>query len=87
MTKFLLPLLALTAAAPAFASQPAADVQTISFERDGVAYVGTVKKVGDQQVISGHEVESGRAFDLVVRNGRVSGTYAAQPINYTVAQK
>ena len=86
MTKFLLPLLALTVAAPAFA-ETAPKVAPISFERDGVAYVGTVETRGELQLISGREVRTGRSFDLVVRNGRVSGTYGDAPVNYVVAQK
>ena len=86
MTKFLLPLLALTAAAPAFAGT-SAKVSPISFERDGVAYVGTVETRGELQLISGREVQTGRSFDLVVRNGRVSGTYGDAQVNYMVAQK
>ena len=87
MTKFLLPLLALTAAAPAFATVNASQIAPISFERDGVAYVGTVETRGEMQLINGREVQTGRPFQLVVRNGRVSGTYGDTLVNYAVAQK
>lgn len=87
MTKFLLPLFALTVAAPALATTNSTAATPISFERDGVAYVGTVETKGSAQLISGREVESGRPFELVVRNGHVSGTYAGSPVSYTVAQK
>lgn len=86
MTKFLLPLLALTVAAPAFAA-PAAQVAPISFERDGISFIGTVETRGELQLISGREVQSGRPFDLVVKKGRVSGTYGDARVSYPVAQK
>ena len=86
MTKFLLPLLVF-AAAPALANTPAATVTPISFQRNGIAYVGTVETRGDVQLISGREVDSGRPFKLTVYKGYVSGTYAGSPVNYSVAQK
>jgi hypothetical protein len=83
MTKFLLPLLLVGAAAPAFAQT---SERPLSFERDGVRYTATVKTVGTTTLITGHEVDSGRSFDLRAKNGRVSGTYGTTSVNYTVGR-
>ncbi|WP_174275008.1 hypothetical protein [Sphingomonas bacterium] len=91
MTRLLLPAMALVTlsaiAAPALADQRAPTATPIAFARDGVAYVGTLRMRGETQLISGHEVDSGRPFELIVRRGRVSGTYDATPVSYTLAQK
>lgn len=83
MTKFLLPLLLVGAAAPALAET---QDKPLAFERDGIHYVATVKQVGTVTLISGHEVETGKSFDLRARNGRVDGTYASSPVSYTVGR-
>ena len=84
MTKFLLPLMLLGAAAPAVAAS--ARENPVSFERDGVRYVATVKTVGAATVISGHEVDIGKTFDLRSQNGRVTGTYGMTPVSYTLGR-
>ncbi len=84
MTKFLLPLMLLGAAVPAVAATPSN--QPVTFERDGVRYVASVKTVGTTTVISGYEVGSGKTFELRSQNGRVTGTYGATPVNYTVGR-
>lgn len=87
MSKFLLSLVAITAVAtPALAQQPS-NATPIAFERDGISYVGTVEQRGSVRLISGHEVQSGRPFELEVRNGRVTGTYGSSHVSYTVASK
>lgn len=83
MTKFLLPLLLIGAAAPAIAATPD---KPVAFERDGVRYVATVKTVGATTVISGYEVDSGKTFELRSQNGRVSGTYGVTPVSYTLGR-
>ncbi len=82
MTKFLLPLVLVGAAAPAFAGTT--QDKPLTFERDGIHYVATVKTVGTVMMISGREVESGRTFDLRAKNGRVDGTYGTSPVSYTI---
>jgi len=82
MTKFLAPLALLTVAAPALA-EPV--TQPLTFERDGIRYVATVRTVGETTFIKGREVGSGTAFELRSKNGRVTGTYAATPIDYIVS--
>lgn len=84
MTKFLLPLLLVTAAAPAIAGTT--QDKPIAFERDGVRYVATAKTIGDATLINGHEVETGKTFTLRALNGRVTGTYGATPVSYVVSR-
>lgn len=80
MIKFILPVLALLgAAAPAIAADG-----PLSFERDGVHYVATVKTVGAATLISGSEVETGKHFELRYLNGRVAGQYGAATVRYTM---
>ena len=81
MTRILLSVAALAAtlSAPALAET----AQSFKFTRDGISYVAKVRDTGRVQFISGHEVASGRSFDLRVANGRVSGNYAGSPVSYT----
>lgn len=80
MIKFVLSLTAAAALAAPLLADPSG--QPISFSRDGVSYVGTVTERDGAQIISGHEVASGNAFRLVVKNGWVNGTYGERMISY-----
>ena len=75
---FLLPLAAAAIAAPAFAGEP------IRFERDGVTYIASVSERHGIRHIVGHELASGRPFDLAVVRGQVIGTYDGQTVTYPV---
>lgn len=73
-------LAAATITAPALAETAA---QPIAFVRDGIHYVGTVTDRADgTRRISGHEIESNRAFDLTVEKGMVTGTYDRETVSY-----
>ena len=73
-------LTAATIATPALAN-PA--TSPIAFQRAGIRYVGTVTNRDDgSSLIAGHEVDSGRAFELTVANGLVKGTYDNQQVSY-----
>ena len=84
MTKFLLPLLLVAGAAPAVAATT--NDKPLAFERDGIRYVATVKTVGATTLISGHEVDTGKTFELRTRNGRVTGTYGVSSVNYVLGR-
>lgn len=65
-------------AAPAYAQ----DGKT-SFNRDGVDYSYTTKKVGEITVIEGR-TSPGGPFRLEVRDGRVRGTVNSQSVSFAV---
>ncbi|RVT93842.1 hypothetical protein [Sphingomonas crocodyli] len=61
-------------AAPALA-------ETQSFTRDGQTYTYEVKQAGEVAIVNGTD-QSGKAFSLRVRNGRVSGNYAGTAVAF-----
>lgn len=72
-TLFALAILSSVAAAPAMAE---------SFTRDGVTYDYNVKTVGQSTLISGTIVNSGQAFRLRLRDGRVTGQVGVWPVSF-----
>jgi hypothetical protein len=70
---FALAILSSVAAAPAMAE---------SFTRDGVTYDYAVKTVGKATLISGTIVNSGQAFRLRLRDGRVTGQVGVWPVRF-----
>lgn len=72
-TIFALAMLSSVAAAPAMAE---------SFTRDGVTYDYNVKTVGQSTLISGTIVNSGQAFRLRLREGRVTGQVGVWPVSF-----
>jgi hypothetical protein len=77
MTKFVL----FFAGAAALAAPALADT-SLKFERDGITYVGSISEHDGVRHISGREEGSHRAFDLLVANGRVTGNYGGDYVNY-----
>jgi len=77
MTKLVL-LASAALAAPALAD-PATPIR---FERDGVAYVGTMSEQDGVRHLSGREVHGLRTFDLQVSNGWVTGYYGGDAVAY-----
>ena len=69
-----LAILTSAVAAPALA-------ETQSFTRDGQTYQYEITKVGDAAIVSGTD-QTGKAFSLRVRNGRVSGNYAGTAVAF-----
>lgn len=61
-------------AAPALA-------ETQSFTRDGQTYQYKVTQAGNVAIVNGVD-QSGKAFTLRVRNGRVSGNYAGTAVAF-----
>lgn len=55
------------------------------FVHQGQTYVYTADDNGTAKVISGHRVEDGKSFRLVVRNGRVTGRSGDAPVTFRVA--
>lgn len=72
-TFFALAILSSVAAAPAMAE---------SFTRDGVTYDYNVKTIGESTLISGTIVNSGQAFRLRLRDGRVTGQVGVWPVRF-----
>ena len=68
-----LAILSSVAAAPAMAE---------SFTRDGVTYNYSVRTVGPATLISGTIVNSGQAFRLRLRDGRVTGQVGAWSVSF-----
>ncbi|MBB4618755.1 hypothetical protein [Sphingomonas abaci] len=55
------------------------------FTHEGQTYVYTADEAHGAKVISGHRVEDGKSFRLVVRNGRVTGRSGEAPVAFRVA--
>lgn len=55
------------------------------FVHDGATYVYSTTEKGDTTVINGRRLPDGSSFRYVVRNGRVTGSNAGQPVNFAVA--
>lgn len=68
-----LAILSSVATAPAMAE---------SFTRDGVTYSYSVRTVGAATLISGTIVNSGQAFRLRLRDGRVTGQVGTWPVSF-----
>ena len=69
-----LAILTSAVAAPALA-------ETQSFTRDGQTYQYEITKAGDSSIVTGTD-QTGKAFSLRVRNGRVSGNYAGTAVAF-----
>lgn len=83
MTKlFAAAALFIALAAPAIAADSA---NKRSFTRDGHTYVYTVTEKSGRTHIDGRRYPSGRAFQLTVRDGRVSGVSGGVPVAFTVS--
>ena len=84
MTRFSLAALTLGAAlVPAAAS--AAPAQTV-FEHAGERYVYTTKETNGRTLIRGYTENGYAPFELVVRNGRVSGTVDGRAVSFRVSE-
>lgn len=83
MKTFVLASLAVVSlATPAIAREKARE---ITFARDGVTYIYTQTRAGERTLINGQSFPSGGHFDLVVYNGRVSGTSNGFPVAFAVS--
>ena len=67
------------------ASAAFAAPQEHRFTHEGQTYVYTADEDHGAKVISGHRVEDGKSFRLVVRNGRVTGRSGEAPVAFRVA--
>lgn len=67
------------------ASVALAAPQEHRFTHEGQTYVYTADEDHGAKVISGHRVEDGKSFRLVVRNGRVTGRSGEAPVAFRVA--
>jgi hypothetical protein len=77
MTKILLSFVAAAAvAAPALADTP------LAFQRDGMDVIGTVRQDGDIRVLQGVDRASGKAFNLRVKGGYVTGIVDGTRVAY-----
>jgi len=81
MTKLVLFAASIALAAPALAA-PEAATTPIHFERDGVAYVGTMSERDGVRYLSGREIHGTRTFELQVSNGWVTGYYGGDSVAY-----
>jgi hypothetical protein len=76
-----------TAAALALTVTPAlaAATDTTKFEHDGVTYVYSTTDKGGTKVIRGRSYPGAKPFDLVVRNGVVTGTSGYAPVSFRLS--
>lgn len=82
MIKLVLTALAATAiAAPALADTP------LAFTWEGHKIVGTVSQAGKVQIIKGQDLTTGRAFELHVHNGYVTGEIGGQLVSYPAPRR
>lgn len=68
--------------APAMAEEPAKQ----SFKHEGYTYVYQVKDTKTGQVISGRRYPDAVAFNLAIKNGKVSGVSNGQPVSFDVEE-
>jgi hypothetical protein len=77
MIKIALSFLAVaTVAAPALADTP------FAFQRDGMDVVGEARQDGDIRFLHGVDRSSGKAFNLRVKRGYVTGVVGGQRVAY-----
>jgi hypothetical protein len=81
LSKFIVAGALMAAAAPAFADETAGKQ---SFTHEGYTYVYEVKDTKTGQVISGRRFPDSVAFNLAVKNGRVTGQSGGQAVTFKV---
>jgi len=74
--------LVLTALAAAAIAAPALCETPMNFTWEGHRIVGSVDVVNGIQIIKGHDLTTGRDFELHVKNGYVRGDIGGIPVAY-----
>ena len=72
-TFFSLAVLASIATTPALAER---------LIRDGITYDYTVKAIGENQLISGTDLSTGKSFRLLVKGAKVTGSYGESQVRF-----
>lgn len=77
-----------TAAALALTVTPAvaAPAEKTSFTHEGVTYVYTASTKGGAKIIRGKSYPGAKPFELIVRNGQVSGTSGFAPVSFKLSE-
>ena len=55
-----------------------------SLTRDGVTYNYTVKAIGENKLISGTDLSTGKSFRLLLKGSKVTGSYGSSPVSFEI---
>lgn len=81
LSKFIVAALTATVATAGYAAE---DTAKQRFTHEGYTYVYQVKDTKAGKVISGRRYPDAVAFNLAVKNGKVSGVSGGQPVGFKV---
>lgn len=81
LSKFVVAFIMASAASTGYAAEDAGKQR---FSHEGFTYVYNVKETANGKVISGRRYPDAVAFNLAVKNGKVSGVSGGKPVNFKV---